>query len=81
VLERFFLEHIAKCPPFAGVSDKIDYLHNLEGQAHFLQLLKDDLLLKKLKKAGDDRALVFRFAKGKLQAKKRSLIPAASKYY
>ncbi|MBI4644214.1 MAG: YkgJ family cysteine cluster protein [Deltaproteobacteria bacterium] len=81
VLERFFLEHIAKCPPFAGVSDKIDYLHNLEGQARFLQLLQDDLLLRKLKRGGDDRVLVFRFAKGKLQAKKRSLSPAAYKNY
>lgn len=81
VLEGFFLERLAGLPPFAGISEKIQHLHTREGEAQFLQLLQDDLLLKKLKRSGVDRALIFRFVKGKLQARKRSLIPAAYKYY
>jgi Fe-S-cluster containining protein len=81
VLEHFFLERIARCHPFAGVSEKINHLNNPEGQAQFLQLLQDDRLLKKLKQAGDDRALVFRFAKGTLQARRRSLLPAEYHFY
>lgn len=81
VLEHFFLERIAGYQPFAGVSEKIAHLHNREGQVHFLQCLQDDLLWKKLKQAGDDRALVFRFAKGKLQARRRSLVPTDYKFY
>jgi len=81
VLEGFFLERIAGLPPFSGVSEKIQSLHTREGQAQFLQLFQDDRLLKKLKRSGDDRALVFRFVKGKLQAQRRSLLPPAYKYY
>jgi Fe-S-cluster containining protein len=81
VLERFFLERMADLRPFAGLNEKIQHLHTREGQAQFLQLFQDDRLLKKLKRGGNDRAVVFRLVKGKLQAKKRSLIPAAHKYY
>lgn len=81
VLERFFLEHIAGFPPFAETGEKIGYLHTPEGQEQFLRLFQDDRLLKKLKRRGDDRAVVFRLVKGKLQAQKRSLIPAAYKHY
>jgi Fe-S-cluster containining protein len=81
VLEHFFLEQIAGCHPFTGVSEKIYHLNNPEGQAQFLQLLQDDRLLQKLKQAGDGRALVFRFAKGTLQAKRRSLLPAEYHFY
>jgi Fe-S-cluster containining protein len=81
VLEHFFLERIAGCHPFAGVSEKIYHLNNPEGQAQFLQLLQDDRLMKKLKQAGDDRALVFRFVNGTLQARRRSLIPAEYHFY
>ena len=73
VIEHFFLKHIAECQPFAGVSEKIYHLDNREGQVEFRQLLQDDRLMKKLKQYGDDRVLVFRFVKGKLQAKRRSL--------
>ena len=81
VIERFFLQHIAGCQPFAGVSEKIYHLDTREGQVEFRQLWQDDRLMKKLKQCGDDRALVFRFVKGKLQAKRRSLSPAEYKYY
>ena len=81
VMEHFFLKHIAECQPFAGVREKIDHLDNREGQVEFLQLLQDDRLMKKLKQCGDDRALVFRFVKGKLQAKRRSLSPPEYKFY
>jgi len=81
VMERFFLKHIAGCQPFGGMSEKIDQLDNREGQAEFLQLLQDDRLMKKLQQCGDDRALVFRFVKGKLKAKRRSLSPPEYKYY
>ena len=81
VMEHFFLEHIAKCQPFAGVEEKIDHLDSREGQVEFLQFLQDDRLMKKLKQCGDDRALVFRFVKGKLQAKRRSLSPPEYKFY
>jgi hypothetical protein len=37
--------------------------------------------MKKLKQCGDDRALVFRLVKGKLQAKRRSLSPPEYKFY
>jgi Fe-S-cluster containining protein len=81
VLEHFFLERIAGCHPFAGVSEKIYHLNNPEGQAQFLQLLQDDRLMKKLKQAGDDRALVFRFVNGTMQAGRRSLIPTEYHFY
>ena len=81
VIEPFFLKHIAGCQPFAGVREKIYHLDNREGQVEFLQLWQDDRLMKKLKQCGDDRALVFRFVKGKLQAKRRSLSPPEYKYY
>ena len=81
VMEHFFLKHIAECQPFAGVSEKIYHLDNREGEAEFLQLLQDDRLMKTLNQCGDDRALVFRFAKGKLQAKRRSLSPPEYKLY
>ncbi len=81
VLERFFLERMARCQPFAALEEKIDHLHNPEGQAQFLRLMQDDRRLKKLKQDGADRALVFRFAKGKLQAQRRSLLPAEYKFY
>ena len=81
VIEHFFLNHIAGCQPFAGVREQIYRLDSQEGQVEFLQLLQDGRLMKKLKQCGDDRALVFRFVKGKLQAKRRSLSPAEYKYY
>jgi hypothetical protein len=81
VMERFFLKHIAACQPFAGVREKIDHLDGRGGQVEFLQLLQDDRLMKKLKQCGDDRALVFRFVKGKLQAKRLSLSPPEYKFY
>jgi Fe-S-cluster containining protein len=81
VMEHFFLKHIAKCQPFAGVSEKIDHLDNRAGQVEFRRFLQDDRLMKKLKQYEDDRALVFRFVKGKLQAKRRSLTPPEYKFY
>jgi Fe-S-cluster containining protein len=81
VLERFFLERIAKCRPISGVGEKISHLNNLEGLIQFLRLLQDDLLMKKLKQGGDHRTLVFRFIKGKLQAKRRSITPSEYKFY
>ncbi len=47
----------------------------------FLQLWQDGRLMKKLKQYGDGRALVFRFIKGKLRAKRRSLSPPEYKFY
>ena len=81
VMEGFFLKHIAKCQPFAGAREKICHLDNREGQMEFLQLLQDDLLMKRLKQGGNDRALVFRYAKGKLLAKRRSLSSPEYKFY
>jgi Fe-S-cluster containining protein len=81
VLERFFLEHIAGCQPFSGISKKILHLNNPEGQEQFLRLLQDDRLVKKLRHNRDDRALVYRFAQGKLQTKRRSLTPREYKFY
>jgi hypothetical protein len=43
--------------------------------------MQDELLMKKLRQSGDDRALVFRFIKGKLKAKRRSIIPTEYKFY
>jgi Fe-S-cluster containining protein len=81
VIERFFLQRIAGCQPFAGLSEKIHHLDTREGQEEFRQLWQDDRLMKKLKQCGDDRALVFRLVKGKLQAKRRSLSPPEYKFY
>lgn len=81
VMEHFFLKHIAACQPFAGVSERLDHLDSREGQTGFRQLWQDERLMKKLQQCGDDRALVFRFAKGKLQTKRRSLSPPEYKYY
>jgi Fe-S-cluster containining protein len=81
VMEHFFLTHIAGCQPFAGLSEKIDQLDTQAGQGEFLQLLQDERLVKKLKQCGDDRALLFRFVHGELQAKRRSLSPPEYKFY
>jgi Fe-S-cluster containining protein len=81
VIERFFLRHIAECQPFAGVSEKLHHLDTREGQAEFQHLWENDRLMKKLRQCGDDRAWVFRFVQGKLQAQRRSLSPPEYKYY
>lgn len=81
VIEHFFRKHMAGCQPFAGVSEKIARLDSREGQAEFRQLWQDDRLWKKLRQSAGGRALVYRFVKGKLQAKRRSLTPAEYKFY
>lgn len=81
VLEQFFLEHVARRQPFAGVPEKVQHLDNPETQAQFLRLFQDDRLLKKLNRKENDRALVFQFADGKLAAKRRSLIPREYHFY
>jgi Fe-S-cluster containining protein len=81
VMEHFFLKNIAECRPFAGVREKIDHLDTRGGQVEFVQLWQDERLMKKLKHCGDDRAPVFRFVKGKLQAKRRCLSPPEYKFY
>jgi Fe-S-cluster containining protein len=81
VMEHFFQEHFAQCQPFDGVRAKISRLNSQEGQMQFLQFLQDDLLMKKLLRRGGDRALVFRFIKGRLKGKRRSLIQSEHKLY
>lgn len=81
VMENFLQEHLAGCPTFAGVSDKISSLNNPEGQMQFLQLLQDDRLIKKLMQPRDDRNLVFSFVKGKFKSKLRSLLPKEYNFY
>jgi Fe-S-cluster containining protein len=81
VMEHFFQERIAECQPFDGVSAKINRLNNQEGQMQLIQFLQDDLLMKKLSRRGDDRALIFRFIKGKLKGKRGSLLPSEYKFY
>jgi len=76
VMEHFLQEHMGGCPPFEGVSAKISSLDNQEGQAQFLQLWQDDELMKKLMRTWDDRDLVFRFVKGRLKGRRRSLLPS-----
>jgi hypothetical protein len=80
-LEEFFRERLAGSPPFAGVEEKISHLDTWEGQAQFLQIFQDQRIYQKLRQAGDDRALVFQFAKGKFKARRRSIMPAECKYY
>jgi Fe-S-cluster containining protein len=81
VMEHFFQERLAQCQPFDGVSAKISRLDNQEGQMQFLQFWQDDRLVKKLLRSGDDRALIFRFIRGKLQGKRRTLIPREYQFY
>jgi Fe-S-cluster containining protein len=81
VMDTFFQEHLAGCPPFHGVAEKIHHLDTREGQVQFLTLLRDDSLVKKLRQAGDDRALVFQYRKGKLKAKRRGIVPTEYKFY
>lgn len=80
VLERFFLDQMAECEPFSLIDKKIAHLNNPEGQAQLLRLWQDDRLIKKLRHSRDDRALVFRFSRGKLQAQRRSLTSPVYKY-
>jgi Fe-S-cluster containining protein len=80
VMEHFFQTRMAQCQPFDGVRTKISRLNNQEGQRQFLQLLQDDRLMKQLLRSGDDRALIFRFIRGKLKGKRRSLIPGEYKF-
>jgi Fe-S-cluster containining protein len=81
VMEHFFLGHIAGCQPFNGVSTKIDHLETPEGLEDFLHLWQDERLIKKLKQGEGDRPLVFRFVKGRLQSRRRSLSPPEYKFY
>ena len=81
VMERYFLEHMAGCQPFAGVSDAISRLQQPEGLKEFLQLLKDDRRVQKIRREGHDRARVFRLVGGELRARRQSLTHAASKLY
>ena len=81
VMEQFFQERMAHCPPFDRARDKIDQLDNPEGEVKFLEFMQDELLMKKLRQGGGDRALVFRFIKGKLKAKRRGIIPSEYKFY
>jgi Fe-S-cluster containining protein len=80
MLERFFLERLASCHPFAGVQEKIEHLCSQEGQEHFLGLLQDDLLLRRLKQSTEDRTLIYRLRRGKLKARWRSLMPGEYKF-
>jgi len=80
-LEHFFQKRIANCQPFAGVMEKIYDLNDRVGQVRFLQLMQDEILMKKLMQSGDDRALVFQFIKGKLKARRRGIIPTEYKFY
>jgi Fe-S-cluster containining protein len=81
VLEHFFLEHIGTLQPFNGVTEKIHHLDTQEGQEGFIQYFQDDLLIKNLKTCEDDRAFVYRYVKGKLQAKRRSLSSPEFNFY
>jgi Fe-S-cluster containining protein len=81
VMDTFFQEHLAGSPSFHRAAEKIHHLDTQAGQAQFLQLLRDDLLVRKLRQAGDDRVLVFRFIKGKLKAKRRGILPTEYKFY
>ncbi len=74
-LEHFFRERFAGSQFVAGISDRVRQLDDREGQLHFLQMWEDGLLVKKLRRDGDDRALVLRWARGKLQARRRRLVP------
>ena len=80
-LQSFFEEQLAGLEPFAGVEAKLEALDNLETQEQFLKLFQDDLLFNQLQQSRDDRALVWRFARGKLKAKRRSLLPKEYNFY
>lgn len=80
-MDAFFQERLAGFQPFAEAAENIQHLDTQEGQARFLQLLRDDLLVKKLRQDGDDRALVFQFVKGKLKARRRGIVPTEYKFY
>jgi Fe-S-cluster containining protein len=79
-LEQFFLERMSSRQPFAGVRGRLRGLEAASGREQFFQNLRDDRLLKKVERGPDERAHVLRFARGKLQVKRRSLIPAEYKY-
>ncbi len=79
-LDDFFYERVALHPPFAGVGEKIAPLDNQEGQARLVRLFQDEGLFQKLWQDGDDRALVFRYKQGKLQARRRGILPAEYKF-
>jgi Fe-S-cluster containining protein len=80
-LEVFFHKSAALSAPFAGAGEKISQLDCQEGQAQVLRLFQDERLWKKLRQDGDDRALVYRFRKGKLQARRRGIIPTEYNFY
>ena len=80
-LEDFLKERFVGFPPFAGIAEKIDHLDKREGQVQFLRLLQDDLLYKKLRREGDDRAVLYQVKKGRLKVKRRSIVPNEYKFY
>jgi Fe-S-cluster containining protein len=80
MLERFFLERLSPYQPFAGVQEKVEHLGNQEAQEHFLRLLQDDLLLRRLQQSTEEWALIYRLRRGKLKANWRSLLPGEYKF-
>jgi Fe-S-cluster containining protein len=81
VMEQIFRERSAGCPTFDGVKAKMNRLEDQEGQAEFLQFLHDERLIKKLMRRVDDRDLIFRIGKGRLQASRRSLLPREYSFF
>jgi Fe-S-cluster containining protein len=81
LMERFFRERLAGCQTFDGLETKISRLDTPEGQVQFLNLLDDDLLVKKLMAEWHDQDLIFRFVKGKLKRTRRSLLPTEYSFY
>lgn len=81
VLEHFFQEHIATMQPFTGGTEKIQHLNTQVGQADFVKYFQNDELIKNLMTHEDDRAFVFQYVRGKLQAKRRSIGSPEFKFY
>jgi Fe-S-cluster containining protein len=79
-LEDFFQERLALHPPFAGVGEKISHLDTQEGRAQLLRLFQDERLFRRLRQDGDDRAFVYQLKHGKLQGKKRGIVPLEYKF-
>jgi Fe-S-cluster containining protein len=79
-LDYFFQERVATQPPFARAGEKISQLDTQESRAQLVRLFQDERLFRRLRQDGDNRVLVFRFKKGKLQARRRDILPAEYKF-
>jgi len=73
--EAVFNETFVKCHPLSELDTRIRQLDDFDQQKKIFSGLNDGKLLKSLARGHEDRPLVHKFAGGRLEARRQSLIP------